>query len=77
MTNLKPVQTVIDGVNLNARHFAGMSKDAAVKAMELDGILHTHSKDAAWAGKAHDTMVADVKKADTPPPAPAKPATSL
>ncbi|CAL7961488.1 hypothetical protein GAMM_230007 [Gammaproteobacteria bacterium] len=49
----KPVTAVVDGIGLNARHFAAKKKDEAVKAMETDGI----SNDANWSAKAYDTCV--------------------
>lgn len=57
------VRTAIDDIdNLNARFYAGLTEEAAVKEL-----LTSHKdKDEAWAKKAYKQMVADVKAADTP-----------
>lgn len=66
------VSTIIDGINLNARHFSAMNETDAINAMIADGI----TQDRAWAKKAFNQMSDDVKKADAPKPAtPATPAT--
>lgn len=59
---MKPVQTTIGDQSLNARHFAAMSEENAIKALIADGF----TKDEAWAKKAYAQCVADVKKADAP-----------
>lgn len=63
MSDKKPVQTVVDGVGLNARHFVSMGKDKAVQSMLADNI----TSDAAWAGHAYDLMVKHVSDTDNPP----------
>lgn len=66
----KYVKSSIDEIdNMNARHFVSLGKEAAVKEL-----LHTFgpnteaNKDTAWANKAYDKMVDDVKLADSPKP---------
>lgn len=63
---MKPayVSTNVDKININARHFAAMSKDKAIEAMIADGI----TKDKVWAGKVYEQAVKDVAEADAPPP---------
>lgn len=60
------VNVMVDGININASHFAKMDKKAAVADMTLNskekgkeamGVATAHGKDAAWAGKAHDLCV--------------------
>lgn len=60
------VPFILDGVQLNARHFASMKKAEAMEAMESDGILKEHEKDKKWASQAYDGCAEAVKVADTP-----------
>lgn len=67
----KPVHTIIDGVNLTARHFVKFSREKAIEKMIADGISvpGTEGKVVSeeWAGKAYDKMKQDVESADAPP----------
>lgn len=56
------VRTSIDGIHLNARHFAAMTKDEAVKEITKGGV----HKNEQWAIRAWEQMVEDVRKADAP-----------
>lgn len=56
----KQINVKVDGVSLNATHFAAMKKEDAVSAMEADGI----SKQPAWSGKAYGVCVKAVADAD-------------
>lgn len=56
----KEIQTSIDAVSLNSRHFANKTEAEAVKALIADGF----TKDENWAKKAYKACVEDVKKAD-------------
>lgn len=58
-----PIQTSIDNVSLNARHFASKTEEEAIKSMKADGLATTD----AWAKKAYKACVEDVKKADAQP----------
>lgn len=60
---IKYVSTTISNQSLNARHFAAMSEADAVKAIIADGFTDKE----AWAKKAYNACVADVKKADEKP----------
>lgn len=63
---MKPDFSVsIDGINLPARYFTGMSKEEAVAKMKADNI----SGNAAWSGMAYDKLVAAVHEKDNPKPA--------
>lgn len=54
---MKNVIVKVDGVGINATHYAGMKKEDAVKAMEKDKILETHNRDAKWAAIVYDHAV--------------------
>lgn len=56
----------VDGVNINATHYAAMDKSKAVADMTfvgtgddegVKGLAAAHGKDAAWAGKAFEAAV--------------------
>lgn len=51
----------IDGIGLNAKHFAAMSEADAVKEMKDGNILKTHNKDEAWAKAAYAKCVEALK----------------
>lgn len=59
----KPIQTVVDGVGLPARHFVPMGKDKAVQKMLADNI----TKDAGWAAHAFDMMTKHINDVDSAP----------
>lgn len=56
----KQINVKVDGIGLNARHFAAMKKEDAVNAMEADGI----SNKPAWSAKAYDVCVKVVADID-------------
>jgi len=51
----------IDGIGLNAEHFAAMNEKEAVAKMKADNILSTYSKDEEWAKGAYAQCVLKVK----------------
>lgn len=53
----------VDGIGINATHFAAMKKEDAVKEMEVGNILKTHGKDAKWAATVYDHAVKAVADA--------------
>lgn len=57
---MKHVISKIDKKNINARHFASMSKEDAVKALIADKI----APNAEWAGKAYEQFKADIAESD-------------
>jgi len=62
------MQVKVDGIGLNATHYAKMDEAAAVADMTLKtndamGVATAHGKDAAWAKGAHAACVAAVNKA--------------
>jgi len=56
----KYVNSKIDGKNINARHFASMTKEEATKALIADKI----APNAEWAGKAYDQFKKDIGDSD-------------
>jgi hypothetical protein len=54
----KTVIVVIDGIGLNATHFAAFGEEIAVKKMIADGI----TKNEKWAANAYKLAVAAVNK---------------
>ena len=71
MAQKKPVQTIVDGLNLNARHFNGLPHGEVQAAIikEAKGALgenDTVTFDAKWADGALAKMKADIAKADAP-----------
>lgn len=60
------VSTNIDGLNLNARHFAAMPKAEALKALVVEAKGAGGTVDEAWATKALDKINADIDAVDNP-----------